>query len=231
METPASDIIWIMLCSVLVFIMQPGFLCLESGFTRSKNNINVAVKNIADFGVSTFLFWLIGFSLMFGVEQKEVWSLMAQGNLDHQSAWTLSVFIFQAMFCATAVTIVSGAIAERVRFSSYIMLCILLTLGIYPIFGSWVWGSLLGSAPGWLESRGFVDFAGSTVVHSVGGWAALAALMVIGPRVGRFSKEGMIRHMTASNMPFAMLGTLLLVIGWLYWCLLCFWPRAFTLKL
>jgi Amt family ammonium transporter len=181
MDKSLVDIFWVLICAGLVFLMQAGFTCLESGLTRSKNSINVAIKNITDFGISTILFWSFGFALMFGTSVSGwIGSTEFLLSLD-EGPWTNAFFLFEIMFCATAVTIVSGATAERLRFRSYIIISIILAGLIYPIFGHWVWSGIqTGISSGWLGMMGFVDFAGSTVVHSVGGWVALAALLVIG---------------------------------------------------
>lgn len=212
------DILWIIIASGLVFIMQAGFAMVESGLTRSKNSINVAIKNLTDLGVSVIAYWLFGFALMFG---RSFSGLIGTDNFfvsigfAGAGAWTAVFFLFQAMFCSTAATIVSGAVAERMRYGSYIISTILLSAIIYPIYGHWVWGSFHnGLHPGWLESLGFVDFAGSTVVHSVGGWIALAALLILGPRTGRFDDEGKPRKIPGSNIPMVVLGVLLLWFGW-----------------
>ena len=209
------DILWLTLSFTLVLLMQAGFLCVESGITRSKNAINVAMKNAADLVVAIFLFWLIGFSLMFG---SSTLGLVGSGHfmtaVGPDSAWLASFFLFQAMFCATAVTIVSGTIAERVRFNGYLILSTLIAALIYPISGHWAWGGALSGDAGWLAAYGFVDFAGSTVVHSVGGWVALAALLVVGPRRGRFV-DGKPQPIPGSNAPLALLGLLFFVVGWI----------------
>jgi Amt family ammonium transporter len=195
--------------------MQAGFTCLESGLTRSKNSINVAIKNITDFGISTILFWSFGFGMMFGASVNGwIGSTQFFLSLD-EGSWTSTFFLFEIMFCATAVTIVSGATAERLRFRSYIIISIILSGLIYPIFGHWVWSDVQsGTASGWLRIMGFVDFAGSTVVHSVGGWVALAVLLIIGPREGRFPPVGAHRKIYGSNLPMSVLGVLLLWVGW-----------------
>ncbi len=217
MNSSQIDILWILLSAALVFTMQAGFLCLESGLTRSKNAINVAIKNVADFAVAVALFWVFGFALMFG---SSLLGLVGTGPFLASvgygtDPWFSAFFIFQAMFCATAATIVSGAVAERMRFSAYVIVTIAVAGLIYPIFGHWAWGGALGGATGWLEGLGFVDFAGATVVHGVGGWVALAAVLVIGPRSGRFDTGRSGPHaITGGNLPLAMLGVLLLFFGW-----------------
>ena len=209
------DILWLTLSFTLVLLMQAGFLCVESGVTRSKNAINVAMKNAADLVVAVFLFWLVGFALMFGDSfQGLVGSSDFMTSVGPESAWLASFFLFQAMFCATAVTIVSGVIAERVRFNGYLALSVLIAAVIYPVSGHWAWGGALSGNPGWLADLGFVDFAGSTVVHSVGGWVGLAALLVVGPRRGRF-KDGQAQQIPGSNAPLALLGLLFFVVGWI----------------
>ena len=215
MDKSLVDIFWVLICAGLVFLMQAGFTCLESGLTRSKNSINVAIKNITDFGTSTILFWSFGFALMFGTSVSGwIGSTEFLLSLD-ESPWTNAFILFEIMFCATAVTIVSGATAERLRFRSYIIISIILAGLIYPIFGHWVWSGIqTGISSGWLGMMGFVDFAGSTVVHSVGGWVALAALLVIGPREGRFPLVGTHMKIHGSNLPLSVLGVLLLWIGW-----------------
>ncbi len=214
----ALDLLWILLCAALVFVMQAGFLCLESGLTRNKNATNVAAKNIADFAVAALLYWLVGFGLMFGPSWGGWLGTGLFGVLDQlpDNAPLLVFVLFQVMFCATATTIVSGAVAERMRFSAYLALAGLVSLLIYPVFGHWAWAGAWGlSGPGWLAERGFVDFAGSTVVHSVGGWVALVAVLMVGPRSGRFPEGQAPSVIPAGNLPIAMLGVLLLYFGWL----------------
>ncbi len=215
MDTVLTDIFWVLICAGLVFLMQAGFTCMESGLTRSKNSINVAIKNITDFGISTILFWTFGFGVMFGTSINGwIGSTQFFLSLD-EGSWTSAFFLFEIMFCATAVTIVSGATAERLRFRSYIIISIILSGLIYPIFGHWVWNNIhTGTSSGWLGRMGFVDFAGSTTVHSVGGWVALAALLIIGPRAGRFPPVGVHRKIHGSNLPMSVLGVLLLWVGW-----------------
>ena len=212
------DIIWVTLCAGLVFLMQAGFLCLETGFTRRKNNINVAVKNLTDFCVSSVVFWALGFGLMFGASRGG-WFGFGDFALDHRGVeWGYTTFfIFQLMFCGAAVTIISGAVAERMKFTSYIIMTVLISGLVYPVGGHWSWATLFGGETnGFLADMGFYDFAGSTVVHSVGGWAALAALLIIGPRFGRYEEQNpLVSAFHPSNMPLAGLGTIFLFIGWL----------------
>ncbi|GAB6145757.1 hypothetical protein JCM12294_31960 [Desulfocicer niacini] len=216
MGSSVLDNLWVIVSSVLVFLMQPGFMCLESGLTRSKNSINVAIKNLADFVFSVMGFWLLGFGLMFGMSQSGLIGIsgfMADFGDDFHLS---SFFLFQTMFCGTATTIFSGAVAERMRFSAYLIVVILLSVFIYPIFGHWAWNGIdSGNPSGWLGAAGFIDFAGSTVVHSVGGWVALATLIVVGSRKGRFDGNGKPVEIHGSNLPLSVLGTLLLWIGWI----------------
>ncbi|SDN09465.1 ammonium transporter [Vreelandella arcis] len=220
LDTPAADTelldtLWVLWAAALVFVMQAGFLCLEAGTTRSKNAINVAMKNIADFAIAVSAFWLVGFGLMFGLSENGwVGTSLFGWQLNTASSWVVTVFIFQAMFCATAATIVAGAVAERMPFAAYLWTALWIALLIYPVFGHWAWGGLLGGSSGWLASLGFVDFAGSTVVHSVGGWVALAAVLCIGPRQGRFNQHQPPTAFPAGNLPLAMLGALFMVLGW-----------------
>lgn len=204
---------WLLISAFLVFLMQAGFLCLESGKIRSKNSINVAAKNISDFILAVIIFWAIGFSLMFG---DTVYGVFGVGDFffgDQQSAYQISFFIFQMMFCGTAATLLSGAVAERMTFIGYLCVTVVLCTLIYPISGHWAWASLYtDNNYGWLETLGFVDFAGSMVVHSVGGSVALAALLIIGPRLGRFDQDK--RFPQGSNLPLAALGVLLIWLGW-----------------
>jgi Amt family ammonium transporter len=210
------DTLWLLLCSGLVFLMQAGFMCLESGLTRSKNSINVAAKNLADFGISAGLFWLFGYGLMFGASQGG-WL----GGTDFVPAFTdqpnaAVFFLYQMMFCGTATTIVSGAAAERLKFHAYVLLAVFLSGVIYPLFGHWSWNGIAAdNAGGWLENLGFVDFAGSTVVHSVGAWFGLAVVLVVGARQGRFGGAGQSQPIQGANVPFSVLGALLLWFGWM----------------
>ena len=192
--------------------MQAGFLCLESGLVRSKNSINVAAKNISDFIVSGTLFWAAGFALMFGDSIGGWFGSSGFFMGDGESPRLISIFLFQMMFCSTAATLVSGAVAERMSYLGYLVCTVTIALFIYPLVGHWAWaGAISGTPTGWLE-RGFVDFAGSTVVHSVGGWVALAALVVIGPRIGRYEQGK--QRIPGSNLPMAVLGAMLIWFGW-----------------
>ena len=209
------DILWVLLSSVLVLLMQAGFLCLESGLTRSKNAINVALKNASDFLIASLAWYLVGYALMFG-DSEQGWVGLDRfaPDLSASDPWDAAFFLFQLMFCATAATIVSGAVAERMRFSGYHLVTLITVALIYPLYGHWAWGGVLGGETGWLATLGFVDFAGSTVVHSVGGWIALAAVLVIGPRAGRFGNGGA-QLIPGSNLPLAMLGVLFFLVGWI----------------
>jgi Amt family ammonium transporter len=213
------DILWIIICSGLVFFMQAGFLCLESGLTRTKNSINVAIKNITDFGIATILYFSVGFGIMYG---SSFYGII--GTDTFMPSFAINdpkipvFFLFQLMFCGTAATIVSGAVAERMKFGAYIIVTAVISSVIYPFFGHWVWGRLLTDLSvktGWLANIGFVDFAGSTVVHSVGGWVGLSAMIIIGNRLGKFGKDGSVHHIPGNNLPIAMLGTLILWFGWI----------------
>lgn len=211
------NLLWIVIASALIFLMQAGFLCLETGMTRAKNNINVAIKNFCDFCVSALAFWAFGFGLMFGLSYYG-WFGLDLFLLDVTRAPpALAAFLlFQMMFCVTSVTILSGIVAERMKFGGYLFVALIVAGVLYPIAGHWSWAGRWGSSgSGWLADLGFVDFAGSTVVHSVGGWAGLALVLIVGPRLGRFGHESGRRAIIPSNMPTATLGALLLFIGWL----------------
>jgi len=215
MSTPQEvlDVAWILVSAALVMLMQAGFACLESGSVRTKNSINVAAKNFADFCISSALFWLFGFALMFGVTSGGLFGTSGFFFDDTASPWLMAFFIFQLGFCGTAVTIVSGAVAERMRFVGYLVITVIMASLIYPVVGHWVWGSAAGaSSGGWLESMGFIDFAGGTVVHSVGGWVSLAAIIIIGPRIGRFGKNSVPIH--GHDIPMVTLGAFILWFGW-----------------
>ena len=208
------DYVWVLIATALVFIMQAGFMCIECGMSRAKNTINVAVKNISDFTLSVVLFWIIGFGLMFGATKSGWWGT-SHFLIDAGTNSTAIFFIFQAVFVGTAATICSGAIAERMKFTSYLVISILTSALIYPVFGHWAWGGALEtSQQGWLQAMGFKDFAGSTVVHSVGGWIALASIIVVGPRMGKFTKTGEARKIPAHNITLVYLGVFILFFGW-----------------
>ena len=210
------DTLWVIDCAILVFIMQAGFMCMETGLSRYKNSINVALKNAADFGVSVVIFWIFGFGIMFGTSYYGFFGTDLF-FFKTEKAEYMTYFVFQAMFVATAATIISGAVAERMKFNGYLIMTVLATGVIYPIVGHWAWSSsyLTGSvkSTGWLSDIGFVDFAGSTIVHSVGGWIALAAVIILGPRIGKYSEANKGKF-TGSSFPLAVLGTLILWFGW-----------------
>lgn len=210
------DILWILVCSIFVLFMQAGFCCLESGLSRSKNSIHVAIKNIIDVSIVGILYWIFGFGLMFGTTTGGLIGTTHFPFTNSGSDIFLSAFfLFQLMLCATAATIASGASAERMRFTAYLILSIVLGGIIYPVFGHWAWTShFTGKAPGWLESLGFRDFSGSTVVHSLGAWAALASIMIIGPRIGKFDKGSGSKKLQGHNLTLATTGVFILWIGW-----------------
>ena len=210
-----TDYVWTMVAAALVFFMQAGFAMVEAGFTRAKNAINIMMKNLMDFSMGTLAFWAIGFGLMFGASSGWIGTsgfFLSDFKIGGDP-WVLAFWMFQVVFAATASTIVSGAMAERTKFSAYLCYSIIVCGVIYPIFGGWAWGSL-HNGNGWLEGLGFIDFAGSTVVHSVGGWAALAGAIVLGPRLGKYAKDGTIRPILGHNMPLAALGVFILWLGW-----------------
>jgi len=211
-----ADYLWTLIAAALVFFMQAGFAMVETGFTRAKNAVNIMMKNLMDFSMGSLAFWAIGFGLMFGASSTGWFGTSGFFLSDFKSGgdpWVLAFWMFQVVFCATAATIVSGAMAERTKFSGYLIYSAVVSAFIYPIFGSWAWGSLY-NGQGWLENLGFIDFAGSTVVHSVGGWAALAGTIVLGPRMGKYMKDGQIKPILGHNMPLAALGVFILWLGW-----------------
>ena len=211
-----ADYVWTLVAAALVFFMQAGFAMVEAGFTRAKNTINIMMKNLMDFSMGSLAYWAIGFALMFGVS-KSGWigtsGFFLSDFTPDGDPWVLAFWMFQVVFAATAATIVSGAMAERTKFSGYLLYSIFVSAIIYPIFGSWAWGGLFHGG-GWLEKLGFIDFAGSTVVHSVGGWTALAGAIVIGPRLGKYTKEGTTKPILGHNMSMAALGVFILWLGW-----------------
>ncbi|POF34155.1 ammonium transporter [Roseibium marinum] len=212
-----ADHMWTMTAAALVLLMQIGFLFLEAGMVRSKNSINVAQKNVTDFVLSVCLFYLAGFSIMFGSSIAGFLGAPGQlAALETASDWTYTFFVFQAVFVGTAATIVSGAVAERMKFSGYLVMSGALAVFIYPVFGHWAWGNLLLSDnTAWLADAGFIDFAGSTVVHSVGGWIGLAGIVVLGPRLGRFDENGQARTIHGHSMVLSAAGALILLVGWI----------------
>jgi len=210
-----TDFIWTLLAAFLVFFMQAGFAMVEAGFTRAKNAVNIIMKNLMDMSLGAIAYWAIGFAIMFGVS-KTGWFGTTGFFLSDYAAdkdpWTLAFWMFQVVFAATAATIVSGAMAERTKFVSYLIYSVVISGLIYPVFGSWAWGSLYKGS-GWLEGMGFIDFAGSTVVHSVGGWAALAGAIVIGPRIGKYV-NGKAMAMPGHSLTLGALGVFILWFGW-----------------
>jgi len=211
-----ANFVWTLVAACLVFFMQAGFALVEAGFTRAKNVINIMMKNLMDFSMGSLAYWAVGFGLMFGVSKTGFFGTSGFFLNDYTPGgdpWILAFWMFQVVFAATAATIVSGAMAERTKFSAYLIYSVLISALIYPIFGSWAWGGLL-NGNGWLEKLGFIDFAGSTVVHSVGGWAALAGAMVLGPRLGKYTKDGKVRPILGHNIGLAALGVFILWLGW-----------------
>lgn len=207
--------VWTIIAACLVFFMQAGFAMVEIGFTRAKNAVNIIMKNVMDVSAGGLAFFFVGFGIMFGSTAggwigTDGFMLSAIG--DYSIEWSYTFFFFQAVFAATAATIVSGAVAERTAFNSYLIFSLVITALIYPVFGHWAWGSLFNGS-GWLEGLGFIDFAGSTVVHSVGGWAALAGAIVVGPRVNKYI-DGKAQPIKGHSIPFAALGVLILWLGW-----------------
>ncbi len=211
-----ADYVWTLIAAALVFFMQAGFALVECGFTRAKNAINIMMKNLMDFSMGSLAFWAVGFGIMFGATKTGWFGTSGFFLSDFKvggDPWVLAFWMFQVVFCATAATIVSGAMAERTKFIGYLLYSVVVSALIYPVFGSWAWGSLF-NGNGWLEGLGFIDFAGSTVVHSVGGWAALAGAIVLGPRTGKYAKDGSIKPILGHNIPLAALGVFILWIGW-----------------
>ena len=213
------NIVWTLIAGILVFTMQAGFALVETGFTRAKNAANIMMKNIMDFAVGSLGFYILGAALMFGASKAAGW--LGWGGLGMPSLsggegiWDWTFFFFRTMFAATAATIVSGAVAERIEFKSYLIYSILVSAIVYPISGHWMWGSLAGEgSQGWIEALGFHDFAGSTVVHSVGGWIALAGAIALGPRIGKYRHDGKANPIPGHSLVLGTLGVLLLWIGW-----------------
>lgn len=210
--TSGLNTFWVLIAGVLVFFMQAGFALVEAGLTRSKNTTNILFKNLMDFSIGTLGFWLIGYGIMFGLGNGFFGNFEFFSTTDHGSALgipNMAFFFFQLVFAATAATIVSGAMAERTKFVSYLVYSAVITLIIYPISGHWIWGG------GWLSSMEipFHDFAGSTVVHSLGGWLALAGAIVLGPRLGKY-KNGKINAIPGHSITLAALGVFILWLGW-----------------
>ena len=210
---------WMLVATILVFIMHLGFATLESGLTRAKNTVNILFKNVSIIAIGILTYALCGFNLMYPGEFNGFFGFAGMGIASPDGAGGLidyadgaytyfTDFIFQAMFAATAATIVSGAVAERIKLGSFLIFSTVYVALIYPIAGSWTWGA------GWLDAKGFHDFAGSTLVHGVGGWAALIGAYTLGPRLGKYSRNGNIKPIMGHNMPLATIGVLLLWFGW-----------------
>lgn len=210
---------WFLIGAALVFWMQAGFAMVETGFTRAKNAANIMMKNLMDFAAGSLAFYVLGAALMFGATKASGW--LGWGGLGMPSlssgegVWEWTFFFFQTMFAATAATIVSGAVAERIEFKSYLIYSVLVSALVYPVSGHWMWGGLAGEASaGWLERLGFHDFAGSAVVHSVGGWIALAGALALGPRIGKYRHDGKANPIPGHSLVLGTLGVFLLWIGW-----------------
>lgn len=215
--TVGIDTLWVMIAAFLVFFMNLGFAMVEAGLARAKNTVNILAKNFVVFAIASVVFYIIGFGLMFGngngfIGTKGLY--FVKGAIEDYSSlsWTnvpmWAKFFFQLAFAGTAATIVSGAVAERIKFLSFVAFSAVLVAFVYPIVGHWIWGG------GWLASKGFFDFAGSTVVHSVGGWSALAGVIVLGPRLGKYRKDGSVNPIFGHNMSMVTLGGLILWFGW-----------------
>jgi ammonium transporter, Amt family len=205
--------VWIVTCAGLVLLMQPGFALLESGFCRAKNSVNVIMKNFTDCAIASLAYWALGYGLMFGISWH---GLIGTSNFlpGASEGNSLINVLYQTFFAATAATIISGAVAERMRFIPYLVGTAIMVCVTYPIYGAWIWGGT-AEAPGWLRGLGFLDSAGGAAVHTVGGFTALAAIIVLGPRFGRFSRTGETREVPGHNLPIAALGAFLLWVGWL----------------
>ncbi len=222
-----ADTLWVLVTGMLVFFMNLGFACVESGMCREKNCVNILSKNFIVFAVSSIGFWLLGWGMMFGsgndyVGTQGLWMVSGADNSpavadayvgDYSAlSWTgvplWAKFFFQLVFCGTAATIVSGAVAERIKYLSFIVFSFVMAIGIYPVVGHWIWGG------GWLGQMGFLDFAGSTQVHSIGGWAALVGIIILGPRIGKYNSAGKVVAIPGHSMSLATIGCLVLWFGW-----------------
>ena len=213
------NVVWTLVAGILVFTMQAGFALVETGFTRAKNAANIMMKNLMDFAAGSLAFYVLGAALMFGATKLGGafgWGgLGMPGLAEGEGSWNWTFLFFQTMFAATAATIVSGAVAERIEFKSYLVYSILVSAVVYPVSGHWMWGGLAGEgSAGWLEGLGFHDFAGSTVVHSVGGWIALAGAIALGPRIGKYHANGKPNPIPGHSLVLGTLGVFLLWIGW-----------------
>jgi Amt family ammonium transporter len=221
------DTVWVLVTAMLVFFMNLGFACVESGFCRAKNAVNILSKNFIVFAVTTFFFWMLGWGIMFGTGseyfgKEGLWFLSGADNSPatgdaYQGAYKAiawagvpldAKFFFQLVFAGTAATIVSGAVAERIKYISFIAFSACMAIVIYPVVGHWIWGG------GWLGAGGFLDFAGSTQVHSIGGWAALVGVYMLGPRIGKYGPDGKPQAIPGHNMTAATIGCLILWLGW-----------------
>lgn len=215
LQQDVANIIWLCLTAFLVFFMQAGFALVETGMTRAKNSVNIMMKNLLDFCFGAVLFWAVGYAIMyssgdsnfFGFDTSHSFLSSANAPTDMAGYGVSAAWLFQVVFAATAATIVSGAMAERTKLISYIIYSCVISAIVYPISGHWIWGG------GWLSDMGIRDFAGSTVVHSVGGWAALAGAIMVGPRLGKYT-NGKTNEMKAHNLPLAALGVFILWFGW-----------------
>ncbi|MBP7583073.1 MAG: ammonium transporter [Spirochaetes bacterium] len=207
------NVVWTLVAAFLVFFMQAGFAMVETGFTRAKNAGNIMMKNLMDFCVGSLAFFAIGFGIMFGADTLGLFGtsgffLSSASPATPAGLWQYTYWFFQLVFAATAATIVSGAMAERTRFSTYLVYSLVISALIYPVSGHWIWGG------GWLQELKFIDFAGSTVVHSVGGWAALMGSIFLGARIGKYGANGKPRAIPGHNIPLAALGVFILWFGW-----------------
>ncbi|MDR2120249.1 MAG: ammonium transporter [Tannerella sp.] len=214
------DTVWVLLAAMLVFFMQPGFALVEAGFTRTKNTANILMKNFLDFMLGALLFFFVGFGIMFGSDGAGFFGMPNFGDLSffNHKMPVEGFLIFQTVFCATAATIVSGAMAERTKFHMYLVYTVLISVLIYPVSGHWTWGGgWLMAEGGWLDTHigaRFHDFAGSTIVHSVGGWISLVGAAVLGPRIGKYGKDGKSKAIPGHNLTVAALGVFILWFGW-----------------
>jgi len=210
------DTVWVIIAGILVMFMQAGFAMLEAGFIRAKNSVNLIMKNVMDFCFATVTYWAVGFAIMFGAGNAlfgtSGFFLHDAGGTFDSLSWTTvpleAKYFFQLVFCGAAATIVAGAVAERAKFTAYIFYTIIISAFIYPVVGHWIWGG------GWLGELGFLDFAGSTVVHSVGGWLSLSAVVILGPRLGKYDDEGIPKAINGHNIPLAALGGFILWFAW-----------------
>ena len=210
--TLSINTLWVVTAAILVFFMQAGFAMLEGGLVRSKNTVNVIMKNYIDMCFASVAFWAVGYGIMYGTNATGF--IGTDGFFPSDLAgWDATVLFYQMMFAATAATIVSGALAERIRYWPYVFAAVFLSSFIYATFGSWAWGGT-DDAQGWLRELGFIDFAGSTVVHSIGGWCALSGVILLGPRTGRYGRAGKVNTIPGHNLPLMALGAFILWMGW-----------------